>query len=296
LLVFDFGSDTVEASDVSTYVSSTEINKEANDVSPTEIGLDATGASSTGIGTKRPASTTISSSQSCPDSSAGLSLLIHLGMTGQLVYRGRDSEFGGGHPTRSLIGKLPDFTTRAVFNFASGKLFFNDQRLFGYLELLPTSFVPSYPFIAKLGPEPYNATARKTQEFLARIRRHPKIAVKAAILDQAVVSGVGNIYADEALWLSKIHPATPVSYLDDSQLTELFENFDKVFHTSIAHGGSTSRNYLNAQGEPGRYLDFAAVYGRAGLPCLNCGTPIQKIKLAGRGTQFCPRCQVLPTF
>jgi formamidopyrimidine-DNA glycosylase len=264
LLVFGFTADTSGGANT-LFQSAAEIRPDA-DTSPTDY--------------------------SGPNSAGELSLLIHLGMTGQLVYRSPDSEFGGGHPNRSLVGQLPDFTTRAVLRFSAGNLFFNDQRLFGSLELIPTAEVEHYPYIAKLGPEPLHADSADLAKFLQRIRHHPKIAVKTAILDQSIAAGVGNIYADEGLWMTKIHPRTPVGRLSDQELTELFANLAKVFQISLTHGGSTSRNYVNSRGEAGKYLEFAGVYGREGLPCRNCGTPIEKIKLGGRGTHFCPHCQV----
>jgi len=224
--------------------------------------------------------------------SSEYSLVIHLKMTGQLVFRG-EQKFGAGHPNASLVGELPDKSTRVTFTFTDGsKLFFNDQRKFGWVRLLPTVEVPAIDFFQKVGPEPLadNFTAK---DFAARIRRRPKSAIKAVLLDQTVVAGVGNIYADESLWAAKIHPLTRVSDISDAKLTKLYEGLTNVLRLSIEKGGSTDRNYVDAEGKRGSYLTFANVFRREGKPCPRCGTTIIKMRAAGRGTHICPRCQKL---
>ncbi len=222
------------------------------------------------------------------------SLVTHLKMTGQLVYRDPtdlSQNYGAGHPTDSLIGDLPDRSTRVIFNFTDGtKLFFNDQRKFGWIKLLPTVEVDNLPFIQKLGPEPLEDDWT-AEQFIARIRRRARSKIKPAILDQSVVAGVGNIYADESLFVARIHPETLVEQLTDEQLTALHGAIKTVLQKGIDEGGSSSRNYVDAKGERGDYLDYAFVYGRTGQPCRVCGQPIAKIKVAGRGTHFCPVCQ-----
>src|SRR6266496_3479811 len=132
------------------------------------------------------------------DLSTKYTLVIHLKMTGQLVYRG-DAVFGAGHPNDSLIGELPDRSTRVVFTFADDShLYFNDQRKFGWVKLLPTLEVPNIDFMKKVGPEPLEASFT-AEAFAERFKRRSKTSIKAALLDQTVVAGVGNIYADESL-------------------------------------------------------------------------------------------------
>ncbi|MDR1861551.1 MAG: bifunctional DNA-formamidopyrimidine glycosylase/DNA-(apurinic or apyrimidinic site) lyase [Candidatus Ancillula sp.] len=220
--------------------------------------------------------------------------VFHLKMTGQLVYRG-ESEFGGGHPSDSLIGALPDKSTRVILGFADGDLYFNDQRKFGFVKFLPTNEVENIPFVRALGPEPSSDAELDDmdfQRFLLRARRHKKLSVKAVLLDQRVVAGIGNIYADEALWMTMLHPATPTQLVTDEQLLALSRNAAKVMQTSLDHGGSTARNYVNADGQRGAYLDFANVYGRSGQPCRRCSTLLEKIRVAGRGTTYCAQCQI----
>lgn len=221
------------------------------------------------------------------------SLVIHLKMTGQLVFRG-EQHFGAGHPNGSLIGELPDRSTRVTFTFDDGgQLFFNDQRKFGWVRLLPTVEVPAIDFFQKVGPEPLSEDFKAT-DFAARLRRRNKSAIKAVLLDQTVIAGVGNIYADESLWAAKIHPLARVSDLTDAQLHDLYEGLVKVLRLSIEKGGSTDRNYVDAEGKRGSYLTFANVFRREGKPCPRCGTDIIKTRVAGRGTHACPYCQVAP--
>ena len=218
------------------------------------------------------------------------SLLCHLRMTGQMVYRGQ-ANWGGGHPNESFVGDLPDRTTRATFTFDDGaKLFFNDQRKFGRILIWPTDEVANFTFVKKLGPEPFSSDG--LMEFLARVKRHQNALIKAAILDQTVVAGIGNIYADEALWLVKVHPASRVKDLSDTQLTDIYHAAGQVMKQSIESGGSSMKNYVKADGSRGDYLDnFAKVFNRTGHPCVRCGAEIIKIRVAGRGTHICPQCQ-----
>jgi formamidopyrimidine-DNA glycosylase len=218
-------------------------------------------------------------------------LVIHLKMTGQLVYRGQHERFGAGHPNGSLVGDLPDKSTRVVFTFADkSKLFFNDQRKFGWVRLMPTAEVEQLDFFKKVGPEPLAADFT-AEQFITRLKRRSKSGIKAVLLDQTVVAGVGNIYADESLWGAKIHPETRVEALSKAKLTALYEALRAVLQLSIEKGGSTDRNYVNAEGKRGSYLSFANVFRREGQPCPRCGATIIKTKVAGRGTHLCPFCQ-----
>lgn len=226
------------------------------------------------------------------DLDSGYSLVIHLKMTGQLVFRG-EASFGGGHPTDSLIGHLPDRSTRVRIDFTDDShLFFNDQRKFGWIKLVPTLAVDELPFMQKVGPEPLSPDTTD-EEFIRRIRRHQSMMMKPAFLDQSVIAGVGNIYADEALWAAKIHPETRVRDVSDAQLSTLFTELRKVLRRAIAEGGSTDKNYVDAEGRRGNYLRFAHVFRREGQPCpVHPDQSIIKIRVGGRGTHICPVCQV----
>ncbi len=217
-------------------------------------------------------------------------LMTHLKMTGQLVYVGNE-RFGAGHPNDSLIGKLPDKSTRVTIDFTdNSNLFFNDQRKFGWMKLLPNELVSEEPFMQKVGPEPLELEFTD-KIFNKRVNRRKNSNIKAVLLDQTVLAGVGNIYADESLWAAKIHPSTLVKDLKASQLKSLHHELILVFKLSIEKGGSTDRNYVNAEGKRGNYIDFANVFRREGKACRRCGTTIEKSRVAGRGTHFCPTCQ-----
>ncbi len=250
-------------------------------------------------------------------------LVIHLKMTGQLVFvqgtapkpqtvksktqndppstnrhlltTKTEVRFGAGHPSDSLIGKLPDKSTRAIIEFKdASKLFFNDQRKFGWARLMPTIEVPNIDFMKKVGPEPLEADFTQSI-FRNRIRRRAKSSVKAVLLDQTVLAGVGNIYADESLWGAKIHPSTIVGTLSDQKLNKLYDALLAVLRLSIEKGGSTDKNYVNAEGKKGSYLSFANVFRREGQPCARCSTLLIKVRVAGRGTHLCPNCQKVAT-
>jgi len=219
------------------------------------------------------------------------SLVIHLKMTGQLVFRSPSSHFGAGHPNASLVGDLPDKSTRVTIRFSDGsQLFFNDQRKFGWMKLIPTAEVVNLDFFRKVGPEPLSADFT-WQAMRERLNRRKNSNIKAALLDQTVIAGVGNIYADESLWGAKIHPATLVKNLTPRQFHTLYDELIYVLKLAIEKGGSTDKNYVNAEGKSGSYLSFARAFRREGQTCPRCGTLIIKTRVAGRGTHLCPHCQ-----
>lgn len=221
------------------------------------------------------------------------SLIIHLKMTGQLVYRGDTERFGAGHPNDSLVGELPDRSTRVIFDFSNdAHLYFNDQRKFGWVRLVPTAEIPMIDFFKRVGPEPLSDdfTWKVMRE---RLQRRKNTNIKAALLDQSVIAGVGNIYADESLWGAKIHPTRLVKTVTDDEVQALHKALRDVLQLSIDKGGSTDQHYVDAEGKRGKYLTFANVFRREGLPCPRCGTIIEKIRVAGRGTHICPQEQVI---
>ena len=211
-------------------------------------------------------------------------------MTGQMVYRGEEN-WGAGHPNDDFLAELPVRATRVQIEFSdSSKLFFNDQRKFGWMKLLPTAEIKNMPFFVKVGPEPLEDSFT-LENFIDRFKRKKRSAIKAALLDQSVIAGVGNIYADESLWRAQIHPETRVESLDSSEFKRLYEAVRYVMNLSIEKGGSTARNYVNADGGKGNYLDYANVFRKEGSLCARCGSEIIKTRVAGRGTHICPVCQ-----
>jgi formamidopyrimidine-DNA glycosylase len=225
------------------------------------------------------------------DLSTDYTLVIHLKMTGQLVFVADTIRFGAGHPNDSLVHALPDKSTHVSFDFKDGShLYFNDQRKFGWVKLIPTLEVPNIDFMKKVGPEPLEADFTAS-EFAARFTRRSKTSIKAALLDQTVVAGVGNIYADESLWGARIHPKRFVASITKKEFEDLYTDLREVMNLAIAKGGSSNHTYINAEGKKGSYMDFARVFRREGLECPRCGTTIIKFRAAGRGTHICPHCQ-----
>ena len=225
------------------------------------------------------------------DLSSDYTLVTHLKMTGQLVFRSETQAFGAGHPNDSLIGKLPDKSTRVIINFDDSKLFFNDQRKFGWMRLIPTSEVQNINFMKRLGPEPLSSKFTNIK-FRERLQRRKNSSIKSVLLDQSVIAGVGNIYADESLWGAKIHPASLVKSISNTKLNKLFKELQYVLRLAIEKGGSTDRNYVDAEGKKGSYMSFARVFRREGQPCPRCQKNIVKTRVAGRGTHYCPKCQI----
>lgn len=223
-------------------------------------------------------------------------LAVHLKMTGQLVFvpglESSEARWGAGHPNSSFFDKLPDSSTRIIFELDDGsRLYFNDQRKFGWVKLLPKSLVADLEFIKKLGPDSLEISS---DDFVARLDGRQK-SIKACLLDQSIVAGIGNIYADESLWAAEVHPMTRANQLSSGKLTEIIEAAKEVMLLSLAKGGSSSRNYVNAEGKMGSYLEFANVYQRAGQDCRRCGALVERIVVAGRGTHICPSCQKAPS-
>lgn len=227
------------------------------------------------------------------DLDSDYTLVIHLKMTGQLVYRSKQEQFGAGHPNDSLIGELPDKSTRVSLVLDGAALYFNDQRKFGWMKLLPTDEVMEMPFFKKVGPEPLDPQF-SAADFIKRLDRRANSGIKAVLLDQTVIAGVGNIYADESLWAAKIHPLSKVGDLSKARLTKLYNELQYVLQLAIDKGGSSDKNYVNAEGKKGSYMDFAKVFRLEGQPCPRCGRIIEKTRVAGRGTHVCLNCQKRP--
>lgn len=227
-----------------------------------------------------------------------MSLLFHLKMTGQLVFdkqakssKSKVQRFAGGHPTESMTHELPDRSTRVTFTFKSGdKLFFNDQRKFGWIKLVETAHVNMDKLLARMGPEPLGPEF-KYAEFVQKIQKS-RAPIKAIILDQSTVSGVGNIYADESLHLAKIHPTRKGASLTSAEAKKLYEAIKTIIALGISHGGTSFTHYVNALGKQGDYLEAARVFRKNGQPCPVCKTIVEKIRVGGRGTHFCSKCQL----
>jgi formamidopyrimidine-DNA glycosylase len=202
-------------------------------------------------------------------------LFIHLGMTGQLTSR---------KPYEPVVAH-----THAFVELDDGlELRYTDIRRFGRMLLVSESGMGK--FHQSVGRDPLELSQR---EFLSRVGGR-RARIKALLLDQKVLSGMGNIYTDESLWRARIHPARLAANLQPRQLKLLYRTMRQVLSAAIRHRGSTISDYRDAAGSPGEYQARHRVYGRKGKPCPRCHTPIRRIIVAGRGTHFCPRCQPSP--
>ncbi len=182
--------------------------------------------------------------------------------------------------------------THVVFKFSDGsELWYQDVRKFGRMALVEKGGSSHYAGLKKLGPEP-TLTAFQLAAFQRELKKHHK-SIKPLLLDQTLVAGLGNIYVDEALFLAKIHPERAADSLKKAEVVLLRKQIIAVLQQAVAAGGTTVRSYLNALGEAGKFQLSLNVYGKEGTPCPVCGTLIEKIKVAQRGTHFCPSCQKL---
>lgn len=217
-------------------------------------------------------------------------LLIHLKMTGQLIYESKGKRIAGGHPTGDFVAELPSSHTRVVFEFSDGsKLFFNDQRMFGWVKLVAWNEIDDEPFVKKLGKEPWEISEEEFEKILQS--RKP---IKVRLMDQEVIAGVGNIYANDALWEAKIDPRRLSNSLNESERKSLLQAVKMVLDEGIKYGGATAMDgkYVDLSGLGGTYQEHFRTYQRDGQKCLReDGGVIEKVTLGGRGTFFCKVCQ-----
>ncbi|HLI32614.1 MAG TPA: bifunctional DNA-formamidopyrimidine glycosylase/DNA-(apurinic or apyrimidinic site) lyase [Solirubrobacteraceae bacterium] len=219
-------------------------------------------------------------------------LLIHLMMTGQLVVvEGGRTLFAGGHPSRSLLEPMPNQTTRALLRLDGDLLlYFNDPRKLGRIRLVGSSALATDPFLCTLGPEPLE-DAFTLAGYRAQLLRHARAPVKAVILNQSVVAGIGNIYADESLHLARLHPACRAGSLTAAQSRRLHAAIRSVLRHGIECGGTTVAASRSRPRRATGYLEHARVFAREGQPCPLCGAPIERLHVAGRTSRICPHCQ-----
>jgi formamidopyrimidine-DNA glycosylase len=206
----------------------------------------------------------------------GISLVFHLKMTGQLLLAAKGAE-------------APDKHTRLVVKFRDGgpELRFRDIRKFGFLLCLSGEPEESCTELSSLGPEPLDLALAD----FGRVLYKRKGRIKSLLLNQTLIAGIGNIYADEILFDSRIHPETPAAALSKKDLGRLWESMRKILARAIEAKGSSLRDYVDADGRSGRFQFFHKVYDREGEPCAACGRPVNRIVVGGRGTYFCPGCQ-----
>ena len=230
--------------------------------------------------------------------SSGYTLAIHLKMTGQLIAVNGKS-FVGGHPEKAYDQPLPHKHTHITITFTDGAtLYYNDLRKFGWMKLLQKQgkgskekgekTVNQFLDELKLGPEPLGKEFT-LEYFSSGLRR--RTSIKQLLLDQKFIAGIGNIYADEALFAAKVLPTRVASSLSTLEVERLFDGVKDVLKLGIEHGGTTMNTYRNVDGTHGGMRDHLKVYGREGKACLRCGATIQKKKIGQRSASFCPECQ-----
>lgn len=208
----------------------------------------------------------------------GNCLAIHLKLTGQLIY---------------ATGQLPNKFTRVIIEFDDkSHLFFNDLRKFGWMKLIENGELKMENEFEKLGPEA-NDEKEFSLEYLNKTLSCSHKPVKSVLLDQEKIAGIGNIYANEALFLAGILPSRPANSLKPKEIAKLREAIISVLQEAIKHQGTSDRDeaYRQISGEKGRHQNYLWVYGRKDQKCRKCGGLIKRIKIGGRGTFFCPRCQ-----
>ena len=215
------------------------------------------------------------------------SLIIHLKMTGQLIYRGPN--LVNPPPLSKNVAGLPGKHTRIIIDLDhNGKLFFNDLRKFGWFKVVKTDELKSVPFLKNLGPEPLkDLTPTHFQEILRKSNQK----IKLFLLDQKRLSGVGNIYANDALWLAKIDPNRSARFLTKNESKTLFTAIGQVLNNGLKFAGASDNSFVTATGGEGEYQNHFLVYNQKDKPCSRCQTKIKKIKFSSRGTYFCPNCQ-----
>jgi formamidopyrimidine-DNA glycosylase len=210
------------------------------------------------------------------DTDTSYSLLVHLGMTGRF---------------RLQMGAEPRPPhTHLVLSLGDRELRFADARRFGQIDVFTRGKEREHTALKDLGPDPI-VDGIDAAAFYARSRRKKNTQLKAFILDQTVLAGVGNIYASEALWLSKLRPTKRAGRLTEEKAAALAHAIDEVLRTSLANHGTSLRDFVDGDGAEGSNYDYLKVYDRKGQPCPRCKTSIRRSVLQGRATYFCPTCQ-----
>lgn len=218
-------------------------------------------------------------------------MLVHLKMTGQLIYRLKSGGVAavGGHPIALGLQVLPNKFTRVIFILNDkSSLFFNDIRKFGYLKVVKNLEAEKIKTQYGIEPLTRDFTLKKFSEVLTK---RPKMKIKQFLLAQELVAGLGNIYSDEACFYAGLQPTRLVGSLRAEEIKKLFFAITKVLKKSLKYRGTSSENYVDASGRAGGFVPYLMVYGRAGEKCKKCGANLIKIKLGGRTSVYCPRCQ-----
>jgi len=212
-------------------------------------------------------------------------------MTGQLVYKNKKILKVGGHPIKDGVIDLPNKYSHVIFSMSDGgELFFNDLRQFGYLKLVKTNELSNVFKKLKLGPEPLekNFSYKFFNKLLAQRK---KSKIKSLLMDQTFVAGIGNIYAAEVCFAASLDPRRNANTLTKKEKKDLYKSIIRILKLAVKKQGTSSKDYVDAYGNPGSYVPMLKVYGRQGKKCLKCKKEIKSMKLAGRRTNYCSKCQ-----
>ncbi len=219
----------------------------------------------------------------------GYSFVAHVKLTGQFIYRGPNLP-NPPNISKKVVGGVSGAHTHVIFYLdKNGTLYYNDVRRFGWIKVVKTSAVENIDFIKKLGPEPLDGL---TLEKFSKILSSTKRVIKVVIMDQSKIGGVGNIYANDGLWLGKINPKRPANSLSQKEAHALHTGIEEVLKQGLKWGGASELAFVTPDGQEGEYQNHTLVYGREGEICKRCKKEkIKKIFLGGRGTYFCQSCQ-----
>ena len=221
------------------------------------------------------------------DLSNGYSLAIHVKLTGQLIFR--DPKTGKIPVSKVKVGSVPNKFTHVIFKLDRGAvLYYNDQRRFGWIKVVPTNKVSEMPYFKGIGPEVFKDLTLKKFE---KIVSGSKVVIKPLLMDQKRIGGIGNIYANDALFLSGIDPRRKAHTLTEEEMKKLYKAIHTVMERGFKYGGASELSFVNVLGQEGEYQNHSLVYGKKGKECPNKNGTIKKIYLGGRGTFFCPACQ-----
>lgn len=220
------------------------------------------------------------------------SILVHLKMTGQLIFEKKTNDHvevvAGGHKIEEKDFDLPNSRTQIIFTFEDGgELFFNDLRRFGYMKLATDAEVKKA--VEGYGAEPLSKDFN--YQAFSKALGNRKVKIKVGLMDQKMIAGIGNIYADEACFCAGIRPTRLVSSLSEDEKKKLFKCIPEILRLAIKHRGTTFKDYLDSEGKKGNFTNFLKVYDQEGKKCQRCGGTIKKIQSNGRGTHFCSECQ-----
>ncbi len=217
----------------------------------------------------------------------GYCLAIHIKLTGQLIYR---NEKTSKIPVSELkVGTVPNKFTHLIFSLdKNAKLYYNDQRRFGWVKVVKTADVMNLPFFKDMGPEPFKQLDEGGfRELILR----SKTVIKPLLMDQKKIGGIGNIYASDALFLARILPSRKANSLSNEEIKKLYDAMHTVLQKGLDSGGASELTFVNILGQDGEYQRHTLIYGKRGKNCPTCGRQIQFIRIGGRGTYFCTTCQ-----